>query len=150
MTCEILVNDWEAASVAVEAVKTAVENMVSAEQLSPLQALQNRTWLMHWSLFVYWNDASLKGGLEQLVDLFQTDRFRHAITINAPHLLRYLTATVLLCKRRVTKKAATGYGSEAWRHLKNLINVMNDCEYSDPIVQLARLFKFWLHNPNDV
>lgn len=136
LACEILVEDWEAASVAVEAVRTAMESMVSANQISPLAALQERTWLLHWSLFVYWNDSA-KGGLEQLVDLFHSEKYKQAITTNAPHLLRYLTAAVLLCKRRVTKKAAAGSNAEARRLMKNLINVMQDCEYSDPIVEFV-------------
>jgi translation initiation factor 3 subunit E len=136
LACEILVTDWEAASVAVDAVKTGMETMVAQNKLSALSALQQRTWLLHWSLFVYWNDSS-KGGLEQLVDLFQSERYKQAITTNAPHLLRYLTAAVLLCKRRITKKAAAGANAEARRLMKNLINVMNDCEYSDPIVEFV-------------
>ena len=136
LACEILVEDWEAASVAVEAVKTAMESMVSSHRLAPLEALTQRTWLLHWSLFVYWNDSA-KGGLEQLVELFHTERYKQAITTNAPHLLRYLTAAVLLCKRRVTKKAGTGSNAEARRLMKNLINVMQDCEYSDPIVEFV-------------
>merc|ERR1711937_243919 len=62
---------------------------------------------------------------------------KQAITTNAPHLLRYLTAAVLLCKRRVTKKAAAGSNFEARRLMKNLINVMQDCEYTDPVVEFV-------------
>jgi len=136
LACEILVEDWEAASVAVEAVKMAMESMVNSKQLTALQALQQRTWLLHWSLFVYWNDSA-KGGLEQLVDLFHSEKYKQAITTNAPHLLRYLTAAVLLCKRRVTKKAAAGSSAEARKLMKNLIYVMQDCEYTDPIVEFV-------------
>lgn len=136
LACEILVEDWEAASVAIEAVKTAMERMVNDKQLTALQALQQRTWLLHWSLFVYWNDSSA-GGLEQLVDLFHSEKYKQAITTNAPHLLRYLTAAVLLCKRRVTKKAAAGSSAEARKLMKNLIYVMQDCEYTDPIVEFV-------------
>lgn len=136
LACEILIEDWEAASVAVEAVKTALEAMATSNQLTPLQALQKRTWLLHWALFVYWNDSA-KGGLEQLVDLFHSEKYKQAITTNAPHLVRYLTAAVLLCKRRVTKKAAAGSNAEARRLMKNLINVMQDCEYTDPIVEFV-------------
>jgi translation initiation factor 3 subunit E len=130
LACEIMVQDWTAASVAVEAVKVGMEMMVSNHHMSPLEALQQRTWLMHWSLFVYWN---VQGGLEQLVDLFHTERFRQAITIYAPHLLRYLTAAVLLCKRRVQKSLST----EARRLMRSLVYVMQDCEYSDPIVEFV-------------
>lgn len=136
LACEILVEDWEAASVAVEAVKTGMESLVSTNQMSPLDALQERTWLLHWSLFVFWNDSA-KGRLENMVDLFFAERYRQAITTSTPHLLRYLTAAVLLCKRRVTKKAAAGSNAEARRLMKNLINVMSDCEYTDPIVEFV-------------
>merc|ERR1712032_1507380 len=110
--------------------------MVSSHEITPLVALQQRTWLLHWSLFVYWNDSA-KGGLETLVELFHSERYKQAITTNAPHLLRYLTAAVLLCKRRVTKKAAAGSNLEARRLMKDLINVMQDCEYTDPIVEFV-------------
>lgn len=137
LACEILVEAWVPASVAVEAVKAAIEIMVSTHQMSPLKALTQRTWLLHWSLFVFWNNSS-KGGLEQLVELFQqSERYKQAITTTAPHLLRYLTAAVLLCKRRITKKAAVASNSEARRLMKSLIAVMQDCDYSDPIVEFV-------------
>jgi translation initiation factor 3 subunit E len=136
LACDILVEDWVAASVAVDAVKASIENMASGGKMTPLKALSQRTWLLHWSLFVYWNNSS-KGGLESLVELFHTERYKQAITTSAPHLLRYLTAAVLLCKRRITKKAASGSSSEARRLMKNLINVMQDCDYSDPIVEFV-------------
>jgi len=136
LACEILVEGWEAASVALDAVKAALESLVSSKRMSAIEALSERTWLLHWSLFVYWNNSA-KGGLEQLVELFHTERYKQAITTNAPHLLRYLTAAVLLCKRRITKKAAAGSNAEARRLMKNLINVMQDCDYSDPIVEFV-------------
>ena len=136
LACEILVEQWEAASVALDAVKTALEMLVSSKRMSAIEALSERTWLLHWSLFVYWNNSA-KGGLEQLVELFHTERYKQAITTNAPHLLRYLTAAVLLCKRRITKKTATGSNAEARRLMKNLINIMQDCDYSDPIVEFV-------------
>lgn len=136
LACEILVEQWEAASVALDAVKSGLEALVSSKRMSAIEALSERTWLLHWSLFVYWNNSA-KGGLEQLVELFHTERYKQAITTNAPHLLRYLTAAVLLCKRRITKKAAAGSNAEARRLMKNLINVMQDCDYSDPIVEFV-------------
>jgi len=121
LACEILVEDYKAASTAVDATRTAVELLVTNKELSPLRALEQRTWLLHWSLFVYWQ----VGGLEHLVDLCFSDRYRQAITTHAPHLLRYLTAAVLLCKR--TDR----------RLLKSLIQVMQDCDYTDPIVEFV-------------
>ena len=118
LACEILVLDWTNAMKAMEAVKTAFESMVASNQLTALQALQQRTWLLHWSLFVYWNAPA---GLEQLVELFLSERYKQAITTVAPHLLRYLTAAVLLCKRRGEKAVPT---AEARKLVKLLIYVM--------------------------
>lgn len=129
LACEILVEDWTAARSALDAVKNAMENLTAANQITALEALQQRTWLLHWSLFVYWNGP---GGLEQLVDLCMTEKYKQAITTNAPHLLRYLTAAVLLCKRRATSKTV-----EARRLLKQLVYVLQDCEYTDPIVEFV-------------
>jgi translation initiation factor 3 subunit E len=131
LACEILVLDWTNAMKAMEAVKTAFESMVTTNQLTALQALQQRTWLLHWSLFVYWNAPA---GLEQLVELFLSERYKQAITTVAPHLLRYLTAAVLLCKRRGEKAVPT---AEARKLVKMLIYVMQDCDYTDPIVEFV-------------
>lgn len=130
LACEILVRDWPAAAKAVEAVKMALETMTNAHHLTALQALQQRTWLLHWSLFVYWNAPA---GLEQLVELFHSEKYRQAIATVAPHLLRYLTAAVLLCKRR-DKAVPT---AEARKLVKGLVYVMQDCEYTDPIVEFV-------------
>lgn len=139
LACEILVEDWQAASVAMQAVKTALEELVTNKEMTALQALDERTWLLHWSLFVYWNDT--KAGLEQMVDLFFSEKYRQAITTNAPHLLRYLTAAVLLCKRRIAQKSSdstnTAYGSNSSRLMKSLIHVMQDTEYTDPLVDFV-------------
>mmetsp|Transcript_31129 Transcript_31129/g.45711 ORF Transcript_31129/g.45711 Transcript_31129/m.45711 type:complete len:517 (-) Transcript_31129:46-1596(-) len=135
LSCEILVENWEEASVALTAVKTAINSLSSANKMSALEALQQRTWLLHWSLFVFWNSASK--GLESMVELFTTEKYLQAITTNAPHLLRYLTAAVLLCKRRVTKKAGSSSTAEARRLMKDLVKVMQHCEYTDPIVEFV-------------
>ena len=39
---------------------------------SPLNQLQNRIWLMHWSLFIFFNHENGRNGI---IDLFFQDRF---------------------------------------------------------------------------
>ncbi|KAL3789443.1 hypothetical protein ACHAW5_009687 [Stephanodiscus triporus] len=119
LSCEILVEDWEEASVALLAVKTAIESLASSHKLPALEALHQRTWLLHWSLFVFWNDASGKG-LESMVELFTSEKYLQAVTTHAPHLLRYLTAAVSLCKRRAAKKAGSNSNAEDRRLLRDL------------------------------
>jgi len=134
LSCEILVESWEDAHRALVAVKTALETLVSQSKLTALEALEQRTWLLHWSLFVFWNDSSK--GLENMVELFKTERYLQAVTTDAPHLLRYLTAAVLLSKRRVLKSSSAG-GNEARRLMKDLVRVMQHCDYTDPIVEFV-------------
>jgi len=101
---------------------------------SPPFVLEQRTWLLHWSLFVFWNDSSK--GLEYVGELFKTERYLQAITTKAPHLLRYLTSALLLSKRRVVK-SASGSQHEVRRLMKNLVRIMQHCDYTDPIVEFV-------------
>jgi translation initiation factor 3 subunit E len=52
-------------------------------------------------------------------------------------LLRYLTAPVLLSKRRAAKKAGSNSNAKGQKLLRALVKVMQQCEYSDPIVQFV-------------
>ncbi|PWZ14344.1 Eukaryotic translation initiation factor 3 subunit E [Zea mays] len=52
---------------------------------SPLNQLQNRIWLMHWALFIFFNHENGRNGI---IDLFFQDRYLNAIQSNAHHLIR--------------------------------------------------------------
>lgn len=139
LSCEILLNDWDNASVALTAVKLSIEHLILTNKMSSLEGLKQRTWLLHWSLFVFWNNSSSKG-LESMVELFFSEKHLQAVTTNAPHLLRYLTAAVLLCKRRVAKSSSRdgrSSGNAARALMKDLVRAMQNCEYSDPIVEFV-------------
>jgi translation initiation factor 3 subunit E len=139
LSCEILVENWEEAAIALNAVKLSIEQLALTNKVTPLEALKQRTWLLHWSLFVFWNNSGSKG-LESMVELFFSEKYLQAITTNAPHLLRYLTAAVLLCKRRVAKstsKDGRSSGAEARKLMKDLVRTMQNCEYTDPIVEFV-------------
>lgn len=118
---------------------------------SPLTQLQSRIWLMHWSLFIFFNHDSGRNGI---IDLFLYDRsiisltlllfdqnhnlvkfndklkiFRYlnAIQTNAPHLMRYLaTALIINKKKRI--------------QLKEFIKVIQQDQYSykDPITEFLQ------------
>ena len=78
--------NWEEASIALTAVKLSIEQLVYMNQLTALEALKQRTWLLHWSLFVFWNEVGRSGnsggrrgkgkagGLESMVELFFTEK----------------------------------------------------------------------------
>ncbi|KAK3736286.1 hypothetical protein QZH41_020748, partial [Actinostola sp. cb2023] len=87
-----------------------------------LQLLQERTWLIHWSLFVFFNHPK---GRDIIIDLFlYQPQYLNAIQTMCPHILRYLTTAVITSKRR---RAV----------LKDLVKVIQQESYTyrDPITE---------------
>ena len=78
---------------------------------SPLDLLHQRTWFIHWSLFVYFNHPK---GRDDLVQLFlssssnsannQTNAYLNTLQTASPHLLRYLAAAVIINPKRKNER----------------------------------------------
>ncbi|CAI5469533.1 unnamed protein product [Closterium sp. Yama58-4] len=118
LAAELLMQNWDAAGEELARVKEMIDSQTFA---SPLAVLQQRTWLLHWALFAMLHSEN---GRSNLVDLFLTDKYLSAIQTNAQHLLRYLVAAVLTCKRRRSAVKEVARVVEAERHA-----------YSDPLTQ---------------
>jgi len=118
LAADTLIQNYEAATEDLLRLKEMLDNQSFA---SPLMQLQQRTWLMHWSLHVFWNHEN---GKNALIDLFMQQQYLNAIQINAQHLLRYVGAAVIVNKRRRNV-------------MKELIKVIQQeaYEYSDPITE---------------
>lgn len=125
LSCLILMGKYDEATVALTSVKNSIDARASSsavEGLTALQALKERTWLLHWGLFVFWNNN--KRGLDAIIDLFMTEENMQAIQTNAPHLLRYLASAIIINKRKRP-------------HLKDLVKFIQYCNYADPIIQFV-------------
>lgn len=96
LAAEILMLNWSTASDDLKTLREAIEAKEKSKE-SPLQLLQYRTWLIHWSLFVFFNHPNGRNGI---VDLFFNDRYLNTIQTTCPHILRYLTTAVITNKRR--------------------------------------------------
>lgn len=118
LAADILMQNWEGAREDITKLKDAVDNQPFP---SALVQLQQRTWLLHWALFVFWNHEQ---GRTELIDLFLSPAYMNAIQSNAQHLLRYLSVAVVINKRKRNV-------------LKELIKVIQQeaYEYSDPTTQ---------------
>lgn len=121
LAADILMQSFDVAMETIQKVREALEQQNFP---SPLMQLQQRTWLMHWALFVFWNHDN---GKNALIDLFLQPPYLNAIQINAQHLLRYLAAAVVINKRRRNV-------------LKDLVRVIQQeaYEYSDPITEFLQ------------
>lgn len=129
---------------ALEHLNTIKETIDKSNFADPLKLLNWRSWLLHWSLFCYFNKSTKmtgKGGnkkTKDIIDLFlNQEEYRNAIETICPWLLRYL-AVVIVTGRNVEKKHKT------LMHLIRLID-QEKYNYSDPIID----FLFCLENKFD-
>ncbi|CAL5076403.1 unnamed protein product [Urochloa decumbens] len=118
LASEILNRNWDAALEELNRLKEIID---AKNFSSPLNQLQNRIWLMHWALFIFFNHENGRNGI---IDLFFQDRYLNAIQTNAHHLLRYLAVAVVVNKRRRNM-------------LNELISVIQQEQrsYKDPITE---------------
>jgi translation initiation factor 3 subunit E len=124
LSCHILLCEWEQSLAALQACRAAIEARAALPAAEggtpPLAALQQRAWLLHWGLFVFWNNS--RKGMDAIIDLFMSERYMQAIQTLAPHLLRYLAAAIIINKHKRS-------------NLKELVKIIQHCDYTDPIIQ---------------
>lgn len=122
LASNILSGEWDAALVDVKDLRDIIDS--SAQPLSQLQA---RAWLLHWSLFVYFN---LEDGSQALLDMFLSPAYLNTIQTSCPHLLRYLVAAAILSRS----------ASNSTRRLKDLTRIvqMEEYQYSDPVTNFLK------------
>lgn len=97
----VLSGQWEVSSHLIQQIKEAVES--SAFQDGKWAQLQNRSWLLHWSLFVYFvgsASATQEPNLHGFLDLAFDERVLNVIQTTAQPLLRYVTFAVILHRGR--------------------------------------------------
>jgi len=123
LASEILMQNWDVALDDLNKIKDLIDGNSFA---SDLMTLQQRTWLIHWSLFVFFNHQK---GRDLIIDQFlYTPTYLNAIQTTCPHILRYLTTAVITNKTRRTKA------------LKDLVRVIQqeNYTYKDPITEFVQ------------
>merc|ERR1719438_689725 len=118
LAAEILMQDWDTALEDLNRLKQFIDESTFGSQL---QTLQQRTWLIHWSLFVYFTHPK---GRDLIIDLFLYQKpYLNAIQTTCPWILRYLTTSVIINK------------STRRNVMKDLIKVIQEESYTyqDPI-----------------
>ena len=91
--------------------------------IAPLQQLQQRTWLIHWSLFIIFNHPK---GRDSIIDMFFAPQYINTIQTSCPWVLRYLAAAVVTSKRRKAQ-------------MKELVKIIEQeaYEYRDPVTEFV-------------
>jgi len=129
LSSEILREDWSAAIEDLNHLKESLDKSMGI--MDPLTLLQWRTWLLHWSLFCYFNPTAKMPGTGckntgLIIELFlNTEEYKNAIETICPWLLRYLAVVIVTSKSLERKQS----------RLNQLIRLIEQekYNYSDPI-----------------
>ena len=100
----------------------------------PLATLHSRAWLVHWSLFVYFNHTA---GRTLLLETFLSPAYLNTIQSAAPWILRYIAVAAVL-SRGAQATGPTGPVSPRVRHaIREVVKAvrMEEDQYSDPVTK---------------
>lgn len=104
----------------------------------PLAALHSRTWLIHWSLFVYFNHPA---GRTLLLETFLAPAYLNTIQSASPWILRYLAvAAVLSRKAQQTAPGGAPTSSRVRHAIRELVKIvqLEEYQYSDPVTRFLK------------
>lgn len=114
----------------IQDLKAKKEEEKKSKSLQIASIMRDRAWLLHWSLFVFFNKDTL---LDELIALFLNNKYMNVIQTMCPHLLRYLTSSILISPN-IDKQSKLKY-------LMDVSKIINEEQYTyrDPITEFVRL-----------
>ena len=133
LASDILTTNWESAMEEVAKIKESIETRLFS---NPLAQLQHRTWLIHWSLFPFFNYEPAR---ETLTELFFSPAYINTIQASCPWILRYLAAAVITNRARPQGKQGFIWGNYQ-KQLKDLVRIVRQeqYEYNDPVTGFVK------------
>lgn len=128
LASDILTTNWEVVMDEVNKVKESIDTKLFN---NPLAQLQHRTWLIHWSLFPFFNYEPAR---DTVCDLFFSAPFINTIQTNCPWILRYLSAAV------ITNRSRSRNTGQYQKQLKDLVRIVRQegYEYNDPVTDFIK------------
>ncbi|EIW70070.1 hypothetical protein TREMEDRAFT_29490 [Tremella mesenterica DSM 1558] len=136
LACNILGGEFEAAASEVKDLRDIIDNPHGTKLAKPLNQLQARTWLLHWSLFVFFNLEGDGTGCQALLDMFLAPAYLNTIQTSCPHLLRYLVAAAII-SRRAPKPVGVKGNRDHVRELTKIVQ-MEEYQYTDPVTRFLK------------
>jgi len=120
LASEILMVNCEVALEDLKDLRQEIDRRVFTDHF---EQLQQRTWLVHWSLFIFFN---LEGGLAALLEFLFQEKLINTIQTQCPHILRYIATAVVINKSQSRKNV-----------LKDVVKILvsEEEEYSDPVTK---------------
>ncbi|GAA5864242.1 hypothetical protein JCM1840_006711 [Sporobolomyces johnsonii] len=137
LAADILEGSWGAALEELNGLREHIDQRGSAGPGGPLVALQQRTWWLHWSLFVYYNHPD---GREALLESWLNQNYLNTLQTSAPWLLRYLVAAVVISRKSTLRSAAAGNSARSREAVRDVVRAIGQeqYQYSDAVTEFLR------------
>ncbi|KIM49934.1 hypothetical protein M413DRAFT_439055 [Hebeloma cylindrosporum] len=153
LASDILTGRWDVALEELNTLREAIDSRTSSSLLASASAnannlqepalaqLHSRTWLVHWSLFVYFNHPE---GRTLLLETFLSPSYLNTIQTSCPWVLRYLAAAAILSRKAAagvaSAAAATPLSSRVRHAIKEVVKViqMEEYQYHDPVTSFLK------------
>ncbi|KAF5347211.1 hypothetical protein D9758_011043 [Tetrapyrgos nigripes] len=149
LASDILTGKWDTALEELNALREAIDSRTPAPFAPTVSALNSntptvdpalsqlhsRTWLVHWSLFVYFNHPQ---GRSLLLETFLSPTYLNTIQTSCPWILRYLAAAAIISTPTPSSASgSTPVSSRVKNAVREVVKViqMEGYQYSDPITQ---------------
>ncbi|KAI4229640.1 MAG: hypothetical protein L6R36_000687 [Xanthoria steineri] len=128
LAADILTTNWEIVMEEVNKVKESIDTKLFN---NPLAQLEHRTWLIHWTLFPFFNYEPAR---DTITEMLFSPSFINTIQTNCPWILRYLAAAV------ITNRSRTRNTGAYQKQLKDLVRVVRQegYEYNDPVTEFIK------------
>ncbi|KAG6840831.1 hypothetical protein C0991_004054 [Blastosporella zonata] len=150
LASDILTGRWEVALEELNTLRDAIDSrsppsvLVSSSGTSSasepaLVQLHSRTWLAHWSLFVYFNHPQ---GRTLLLETFLSPTYLNTIQTSCPWVLRYLATAAILSRKASALPASTStpVSARVRNAIREVVKVIQteEYQYQDPVTAFLK------------
>ncbi|KAF8553938.1 eukaryotic translation initiation factor 3, subunit 6 [Imleria badia] len=141
LASDILTGKWETALEELNTLRDVVDSrspsslLTSPTESAALAQLHSRTWLVHWSLFVYFNHPQ---GRTLLLETFLSPTYLNTIQTSCPWILRYIATAAILSRKSATGN--TNASSRVRHSIREIVKVIQteEYQYQDPITSFLK------------
>jgi translation initiation factor 3 subunit E len=141
LASDILTGKWETALEELNTLRDVVDSrspstlLTASTEPAALTQLHSRTWLVHWSLFVYFNHPQ---GRTLLLETFLSPTYLNTIQTSCPWILRYMATAAILSRKSTA--GGTAASSRVRHSIREIVKVIQteEYQYQDPVTSFLK------------
>ncbi|EGN99164.1 hypothetical protein SERLA73DRAFT_108523 [Serpula lacrymans var. lacrymans S7.3] len=141
LASDILIGKWDTALEELNNLRDVIDSrapsslLTASTEPAALTQLHSRTWLVHWSLFVYFNHPQ---GRALLLETFLSPTYLNTIQTSCPWILRYLATAAILSRK--SSAGGAGASSRVRHSIREIVKVIQteEYQYQDPVTSFLK------------